>query len=79
MFKLGRVLLPQKMNVKLYSGFLDIIERKPDIIIRQCGEKEKTEMYFKAFYSLLLYFRSNYEQDRIKALLENKNLWKYYV
>ena len=83
MFKLERVLLPEKMNTKLYSKFLEGIERKPDVIIRHCNEKEKaegkTERYFKCFYTLLLYYRANYEQDKIKILLEKRDLWKYFV
>ena len=83
MFKLERVLLPEKMDTKLYSNFLGNIERKPDIIIRHCNEKEKAEgkpeRYFKCFYTLLLYYRANYEQDKIKILLEKRDLWKYFV
>ena len=79
MFKLERVLLPAKLDVKLYSTFLKILEKKPDIIIRHCGEKEHHERYFISFYKLLLYYLSNYESDKIGPLLEKKDLWKYYV
>ncbi len=79
MFKLERVLLPQKMDVKLYSKFLEIIEKKPDIIIRHCKATENTDRYFKSFYTLLLYFRANYEQEKIPLLLAKRDLWKYFI
>ena len=76
MFKLNRVLIPEKFNTKLYSGFLKLIETKPNKITEGVDNPDK---YLKSFYSLLLYFRANLEKDKVQSLLINKNLWKYFV
>ena len=79
MFKLARVKLPKKMEVKEYSGVLKIIEKKPERITKYCGERDNPEKYLKSFYTILLYFRMNYEIDKVNDLLNNKNLSKYLV
>ena len=79
MFKLERVTLPEKMEPKEYSSILSLIERKPDVIIKYCGEKDNKEKYYKLFYSLLLFFRANYEKEKVQSLLSQENLRKYFV
>ena len=79
MFKLARVKLPKNMEVKGYSGILNIIEKKPDKITKHCSGKDNPEKYLKFFYTILLYFRMNYETEKVKDLLNNKNLSKYFV
>ena len=81
MFKLERVQLPNgyKIDPKEYSNFLKLIEKKPNIIIKHCSDKDKPEKYFKLFYSLLLYFRVNFESNKVQELLFNKELYKYFI
>jgi len=79
MFKLEKVILPEKLEVKAYSSILELIEEKPDIIIRYCGEKDNIDKYYKLFYSLLLFFRANYEKDKVQSLLNQKELKKYFI
>ena len=40
--------------------------------------KEWKENTAKNFYFLLLYFRANYEKDKIEDLLSREELWNYY-
>ena len=40
MFKLGRVMIPENLQVKDYSNVLKAIEKKPDLIIRHCTERD---------------------------------------
>ena len=79
MFKLERVLLPEKLEVKAYSSILELIEEKPDIIIRHCSIFDYKDKYYKVFYSLLLLFRANYEKDKVQSLLNQKELKKYFI
>jgi len=62
MLKLDRVMAPEKFNTKLYTTFFKIIEKKPSIITENC---DKPDRFLKAFYTLLLYYRSNYEKDEV--------------
>ena len=79
MFKLPRVKKPQNMEIKEFASILNLIEKKPDMLIRHCSEKDNKEKYFKYFYTLLLYFRMNYEGGKVNDLLINKNLNKYFI
>jgi hypothetical protein len=79
MFKLERVFLPEKMDPKKYSSILNLIEKKPNVIIQYCSEKDNKEKYYKLFYSLLLYFRANYEKEKVQSLLNQKELRKYFI
>jgi len=78
-FKLERVFLPEKIEPKKYSSILDLIEKKPDVIIKYCSEKDNKEKYYKLFYSLLLFFRANYEKEKAQSLLSQEGLRKYFV
>ena len=79
MFKLNRVILPNEMKVKDYSSILKMIAKKPNIIIKYCSKYDNEEKYYKIFYTLLLYFNSNYDKEELSKLLSKKELWKYYV
>ena len=79
MFKLDRVRLTNKLNVKEYSSMLNIIEKKPEIITKYCSQKDNKDKYLKVFYILLLYFRVNYEEDKVRELLNKKELWKFFI
>ena len=79
MFNLNRVNLPQNLNIKNYSLFLNLIEKKPNVLTKFCSQNDNKEKYLKIFYNLLLYFRVNYEEDKVQNLLNKKELWKYYI
>ena len=78
MFNLAKVNLPEKMNPNDYSTVLGLIEKKPNCITKFCSEKDKKEKYFKSFYCILLFFRANFEKDKVQTLLSNKDLWEYF-
>jgi hypothetical protein len=79
MFKLERVILPKKINVKDYSPILKEVEEKPDIITSFTSKEENKEKNLKIFCTILLYFRANYEKESVNKFLPKKEFWKYYV
>ena len=79
MFKLARVKLPEKMDTKEYIGFLSLIEKKPNILTKHCTERDNPEKYLTNFYTILLYFRMNYEKEKVQDLLNNENLTKFFI
>ena len=79
MFKLERVDLPENLNIKNYSSILSLIEKKPNALTRFCSKNDNEEKYLKIFYNLLLFFRVNYEEEKVHDLLSKKDLWKYYI
>ena len=79
MFNLENVILPKELNKKYYLSILSVIEKNPDLIIKHCSEQDNKDKYYKSFYTLLLFFRYNYEKDKINKLINNKEIWKYLV
>ena len=82
MFKFERILIPEKMDINDYSDLLKKIENDPNEFIgKHFSEKYNKEKLYQLFYSILLYFRVNYEKekDKVQSLLLNKDLWKYYI
>ena len=79
MFKLERVKLPENIEIKEFSNVLNLIEKKPDKLTKFCTEKDNPEKYLKIFYIILLYFRMNYEKEKVKDFLSNKNYYKYLI
>ena len=78
-FNLKKTKLPNhSIDPKGYSSVLKLIEKNKKTIIRHCSENDNPEKYYKVFYTLLLYFRANYEKDKIEELLSNKELWPYF-
>ena len=78
-FKPEKVKLPSyKFDPAAYSSILKLIKNKPNIIIKHCTEKDHPEKYYKCFYILLLYFRFNFENDKVQALSSKKDLWIYF-
>ena len=73
MFKLERVLLPQKFETKLYSGLLNLIEKK------LTKDSKTSDKFLNPFFTLLLYFRDNYQKDKVQPFLARKELWKNFV
>ena len=79
MFNLNNVILPRQLDKKEYLYILNSIEKNPNLIIKHCSEKDNEEKYFKLFYTLLLFFGYNYENDKVQNLINNKDLWKYFT
>ena len=62
-FNLKKTKLPNhSIDPKGYSSVLKLIEKNKKTIIRHCSENDNPEKYYKVFYTLLLYFRANYEK-----------------
>ena len=79
MFNLQNVILPEKMDRKDYITILNLIENKPNLILKHLGKNDSKEKYFRYFYIILLFFRINYDNDKVQSLLINKDLWPYYA
>ena len=80
MFKLEKVQEPEKIEIKKFSGILNLIEKNPKKhLLKYCENKDNPEKYLKYFYTILLYFRMKYQKDKVQALLTNKNYNKYLV
>ena len=67
-FQIERVILPESFEKKDYSSVLETIEKDPSFIIKYCSEKDNKEKYKKIFYTILLYFRLNYEKEKDESL-----------
>ena len=77
LFNPKKIVLPEKIDPKDYSSLLILIEKKPDVILKYV--RQKKGIYHKLFYSLLLFFRSNYEKERVQTLINRKDLREYFV
>ena len=78
-FNIRKAIIPAyEIDTNEYSKILTTIEEKPEIIIKYCTEKDDSKEYYKKFYTLLLYFRINFEEDKIQELLSKKDLWIYF-
>ena len=74
-FNLDKVNLTHNdFNSEEYSNILKDIEKIEQIIIKYCDDNENPEKYLKQFYCLILYFRANFEKDKVKEF----NLSKIY-
>ena len=78
-FKIENILLPQNFNFKDYASVLNIIEKKPEIIIKYCSEKEDKNIYYILFYTILFFVRFNYDRENAMKMIEDKGLWKYII
>ena len=77
MFDPKKIVLPEEMCQKEYSPILNLIERKREVIIKYVSQEK--DIYYKLFYSLLLYFRTYYEKEKVQPLINQKELRKYFV
>ena len=78
-FKLENIDVPEKLNYKDYEKFLNLLEKRPEIIIQYCKERDNKEDYYKIFYTLLLFVRCYCEIKKANEMIGNKNLWKYFA
>jgi hypothetical protein len=58
---------------------LNIILKKPSIITSKISKNDSTEKYLKSFYTVLLYYKLNYEKQTIPDYLNKKDLWDYFA
>ena len=79
MFNLERVKLPEKIEINNYSNMMSLIEKKPDILTKYCKEIDNKNQLLKRFCILLLYFRANYDKEKVLDLLSKKEFWKFYI
>ena len=79
LFNLEKVNLPENIEINNYSKMMSLIEKKPDILTKYCIENDSKNLLLKRFCILLLYFRANYEKEKVSNLLNKKELWKFYI
>ena len=79
MFNLERVKLPEKIEINNYSNMMSLIEKKPDILTKYCKEIDNKNQMLKRFCILLLYFRANYDKEKVLDLLSKKEFRKFYI
>ena len=79
LFKLDRVRLPEKLRIEDYSRILTSIELEPEIITNKCSEKDNPNVFLKLFFRILLFFKANYQKEKVEELLNKKDLRKYYI
>ena len=78
-FDLRRVNISHNQKeIKKYSIIMTAFERKIDSLFKSLNEESKTK-YKENFYTLLLYFKANYEKENVEALFNNKLIWKYLI
>ena len=76
-FDLKKIELSYNLNPKRYSEALNECENDPSIITKY-SNKKKDKYYYK-FYSLLLFFKMNYDKDSFYDILKKEELWKYSI
>ena len=74
-FDLKIIELSHNFNPKRYAEVLNECENDPSIIMKY-SNKKKDKYYYK-FYSLLLFFKMNYDKNSFYDILKKKELWKY--
>ena len=78
-FNLEKSSLPDNFNYNRYSLIMNMIEKKPNIIIQYCkNDTDKYKIYSK-FYLLLFYLRRNFEKEKAEEMILNKDLYQYFA
>ena len=79
-FNLDKIKLPEKIDVQEYSNNLNKIKNSTNIITKYLNDDNKEiEKYLEIFYTILLYFRINYEKDKVNDLFKDNAANKYYI
>ena len=79
-FNLNKVKLIENIEKTKFSKILNKIKIQPNLITNYLnGDNKEIDKILELFYSLLLYYRINYERDNINELFEDKNANKYYI
>ena len=78
-FDLNKIKLSRKIDKEIFSNVLNKIKISPEFITKYLNEDESDiKKYLEIFYTLLLYYRQNYEPERIQELFEENNINQYY-
>ena len=79
LFKIENV-FPKEQQIEPldYSKILDIIEIETRFISKHFPNEDIPDIYYKQFYTFLLYFRYKYDKIKIDDLLRKENLWVYF-
>ena len=79
-FKFNKFKLPDyQFDLEDYREFLNSIEVNPNILTRHCLKTDDPEKFNKIIYSILLYYKVNYEKEKVQEFLLKKELWKYFI
>lgn len=79
-FKLENCEIKMDSNIQNYSPILDKIDSEPEKYTKHSNNNDEIINCKNNFYDLLLFFRMNYEKgDKLKNLLNRKELWEYYA
>lgn len=79
-FELENILLPgEDYFLRDYEGFLKVIENEPKIITNYCVREEDKYQLYLNFITLLFYIKYNFEREKAMEMIDNKDLWKYFI
>ena len=79
-FNFNKFKLPDyEFDPSEYKSFLNSLEKNPRIITKHCLKTDNPEKFNKIIYSLLLYFKLNYDKEKIHEFLLNQELRKYFI
>ena len=79
LFKIENILLPKNFEYENYEPMLNLIENDFNIITQYCNSEEDKYIYYIIFYTLSLFVRNNYDKEKANKMLNNKNLWEYFI
>jgi hypothetical protein len=78
-FNIENCVISKNINIEDYSPILEKIEENPEKYTKHSNNNEEIIKCNNNFYDLLLLYRMFYEKDKLKSLLNNQKLWKYYA
>ena len=80
-FDIRRINNPKNKDaIKKYSTILNTFENKRlEIVTKIINKEEDRNKFREYFYTLLLYFRLNFERENLDKLIQNKKIWKYLI
>jgi hypothetical protein len=78
-FDLNKVKLCEKVDEENFSSVLNKIKISPNIITQYLNEdKSEIDKYLDKFYTLLLYYRTNYMPDKVNELFNDDSKVNIY-
>ena len=78
-FNLKKIKLSKIREKNIFSNVLNKMKISPELITKHLNEDEsEIKKYLEIFYTLLLYYRQNYEPEKINELFEENKLNQYY-
>ena len=76
-FNLKDCKISKNLRIEDYSPTLDKINIIPEIYMKYIKENDK--IIKNKFYDLLLFYKMNYEKDKLKDLLAMSELWEFFA